>query len=116
VSGRGSSIPRPPIPRKVSAACFVACCAMAVMILMVYGVLIYSALVEAFPYNLSLTLKHFEYVSAHFTSLRNSLLYAGSAALACSLIAALLAYIVQRREWRGSGLVDFIAIVPAAVP
>src|SRR5919199_5952621 len=47
VSGRGSSIPRPPVPRVVSALCFSLCLALAGLILLVYGVLVVSALVEA---------------------------------------------------------------------
>src|SRR5262249_49327692 len=116
VSGRGSSIPRPPVPAIVTWACFVACLLLAGLILLVYGVLVLSALVEAYPFNFAPTLKHFEYVGAHFTSLRNSLLYAGTAAILCSIFAILLAYIVQRKEWSGRGLVDFVAIAPAAVP
>ncbi|MCC7368702.1 MAG: iron ABC transporter permease [Chloroflexi bacterium] len=116
VSGRGSSIPRPPVPRVVNWACFAICLILAVLIVLVYGVLILSALVEAYPFNFTPTLKHFAYVGAHFTSLRNSLIYALVAAAVCSLLAMLLAYIVQRKSWRGRGLVDFIAIVPAAVP
>ena len=116
VSGRGSSIPRPPVPRAVSWACFLACLALAGLIMLVYGVLVVSALVEAFPFNYAPTLKHFAYVGAHFTSLRNSLIYAGSAAVICALFAVLLAYLAQRKEWSGRGIVDFIAIAPAAVP
>ncbi len=116
VSGRGSSIPRPPVPRVVTWASFATCLALSVLILLVYGVLVLSALVESYPFNFAPTLKHFEYVQAHFTSLRNSLLYSGVAAIACSLFAIVLAYIVQRKQWRGRGLVDFIAIAPAAVP
>jgi iron(III) transport system permease protein len=116
VSGRGSSIPRPPVPRAVSALCFALCLALAGLILLVYGVLVVSALVEAYPFNFAPTFKHFAYVGAHFTSLRNSLTYASIAAVVCCLFAVLLAYLVQRREWQGRGMVDFIAIVPAAVP
>jgi iron(III) transport system permease protein len=79
-------------------------------------VLLLSAIVEAYPFNFTLTLRHFEYVGAHFGSLRNSLLYASAAAILCSIFAVTLAFIVQRKEWRGRGLVDFIAIAPAAVP
>jgi iron(III) transport system permease protein len=116
VSGRGSSIPRPPVPRVVTWACFSLCLLLAGLTLLVYGVLVLSAVVEAYPFNLTLTLRHFEYVGAHFTSLRNSLLYAGTASVLCSLFAVLLAYVVQRRAWAGRGIVDFIAIAPAAVP
>ncbi len=55
-------------------------------------------------------------MGAHFTSLRNSLVDAGAAAIGCSLFAILLAYIVQRKQWPGRGVIDFLAIVPAAVP
>jgi iron(III) transport system permease protein len=116
VTGRASTISRPPVPRSVSTACFIACLLLATLILLVYGVLLLSALVESYPFNFSPTLKHFEYVGAHFTSLRNSLVYSGIAAVACSLFAILLAFLVQRKEWRGRGIVDFIAIAPAAVP
>ncbi|MCA1644338.1 MAG: iron ABC transporter permease [Chloroflexi bacterium] len=116
VTGRAASMPRPPVSRRVSLACFVACLLLAVLIVLVYGVLVLSAMVESYPFNFGLTLKHFEYVGAHFASLQNSLIYAGTAAVLCALFAILLAYIVQRKEWRGRGVVDFIAIAPAAVP
>jgi len=41
---------------------------------------------------------------------------AAAAAIGCSIFAILLAYIVQRKSWRGRGAIDFLAIVPAAVP
>ena len=116
VTGRGSSIPRPPVPRAVTWLCFAVCLALAGVILLVYGVLVLSALVEAYPFNFTPTLRHFAYVGAHSTSLRNSLLYAGTAAIVCSLFAVLLAFLVQRREWPARRFVDFLAIAPAAVP
>lgn len=116
VSGRGTSIPRPPVPRVVSWASFAICAALAGLITLVYGVLVISALVEAFPFNFTPTLKHFAYVGARFSSLQNSLVYAGVAALLGSLFAIVLAYIVQRKQWWGRGLVGFVAIAPAAVP
>src|SRR6266852_4018422 len=116
VTGRAASMPRPPVSGKVSIACFAACLLLSVLIVLVYGVLLLSAIVESYPFNFAPTLKHFAYVGAHFASLQNSLMYAGIAAVLCSLFAILLAYIVQRKEWRGRGIVDFIAIAPAAVP
>jgi iron(III) transport system permease protein len=116
VTGRPTSIPRPPVSGAVTAACFGGCLLLAGLIAMVYGVLLLSAVVESYPFNFTPTLKHFEYVGAHFTSLQNSLMYAGVAAVLCSLFAIVLAYIVQRKEWQGRGVVDFIALAPAAVP
>ncbi len=116
ISGRAASIPRPPVPRKVTWACFIACLLLAGLILLVYGVLVVSAFVDAFPFNLNFTMKHFAYLGAHSTSLSNTLLFAGTAAVICALFALLLGFLVQRRDWAGKRVVDFLAIVPAAVP
>ncbi len=116
ISGKATSIPRPPVPRAVTVACFIACMLMAILILMVYGVLIVSALTVAFPNNLTLTTKNFEYMGSHSQSLVNTLRFGGIAAIVCALFAMLLAFLVQRREWWGRRAVDFMAIMPAAVP
>src|SRR5262249_9207225 len=116
VTGRTSSIPRPPVPRALSWTCFGVCLILALLILVVYGVLVVSAFVVAFPHNLPLTLPPFAYVSAHGLALRNTLLYGGTAALLCGLFAMLLGYLVQRKTWPGQRLIDFIAVLPAAVP
>ena len=116
ISGRATSIPRPPVPRALTTACFIACSLLAILILMVYGVLIVSALTIAFPNNLTLTTKNFEYMGSHSQSLINTLEFGGIAAVICALFALLLAFLVQRKEWYGRGLVDFVAIMPAAVP
>jgi iron(III) transport system permease protein len=116
VSGRPDSIPRPPVPRAVTRACLAACALLAGLILMVYGVLVVSALVETFPARMNFTLIHLDYLNVHSASLRNTLVYGGTAAIICALFAILLAFIVQRREWPGRRVVDFVAIMPAAVP
>src|SRR5512146_1508374 len=41
ISGKATSIPRPPVPRALTAACFSACLVLAFLIFLVYGVLIY---------------------------------------------------------------------------
>ncbi len=116
VTGRTGSIPRPPVPKIVSRLCFAACMALSVLILLVYGILLASAFVVAFPNNLNFTLENFEYVGAHAVSLRNTLVFGGTAAILSGLLAVLIGYLVQRRSWPGRRIVDFIAILPAAVP
>jgi iron(III) transport system permease protein len=116
ISGKATSMPRPPVPRALTIACFIACLALAGLIFMVYGVLIASALTIAFPNNLNLTMKNFEYLGSHSLSLINSLKFGGIAAIICALFAMLLAFLVQRKEWWGRSVVDFVAIMPAAVP
>ncbi|HEX7587297.1 MAG TPA: iron ABC transporter permease, partial [Anaerolineae bacterium] len=116
ISGWATSMPRPPVPRALTTACFIICLLLAGLIFLVYGVLIASALTVSFPNNLGFTLSHFEYLGSHSISLVNSLKFGGIAAIVCALFAMLLAFLVQRREWWGRQAVDFMAIMPAAVP
>lgn len=116
VSGKGSSIPRPPVPAKVSWAAFAACSTLAFMIFLVYGTLIASALTFAFPTNLRLTTEHFEYVGAHSLSLQNTLVFGLAAAAFSAVFALFAAFLVERGRWRGRRVLDFLLIMPAAVP
>jgi iron(III) transport system permease protein len=83
---------------------------------MVYGVLLVSAIVEVFPVKWTPTFKHFEFLTSNITPLQNTLVYGTIAAIICALFAMLLGFLVQRRDWRGKRVVDFIAIMPAAIP
>ena len=56
IAGRASAMPRPPVPRQVTWACFSVCLLLALVLLLVYGVLLVSALVQAFPANFAFTL------------------------------------------------------------
>src|SRR5438876_3982672 len=62
ISGRASSMPRPPVPAVLSWACFSGSLVLAGVILMVYGTLLVSALTVLFPINLAPTARHFTFV------------------------------------------------------
>jgi iron(III) transport system permease protein len=116
ITGKSTSIPRPPVPRAVTIACFVICLLLALIIFLVYGILIVSAVVQALPFNMTPTWKHFEYIGANSAPLINTFKFGAIAATTCALFALVLAFLVQRKQWFGRGVVDFIAIMPAAVP
>jgi len=116
ITGRTTSIPRPPVPRVVTWGSFIACLILAGLILVVYGVLLISAFVKVFPVNMTPTLEHLDYLRAHSDSLRNSLVYGVSAAIVCTIFAVMLGYLIQRKRWPGQRVVDFLAIMPAAIP
>ncbi len=116
VSGRASSMPRPPVPPVVSGVCFSACLSLAGLILLVYGTLLVSALTRAFPTDLKFTTEHFEYLGAHSLSLRNTLVYGLVAATVSAFFALFAGFLVERGRWPGRGVLDFTLILPAAVP
>ena len=116
IGGKASSMTRPPVPPLLTRACFAACLALAGIILLVYGTLIVSALTLYFPTNLAFTFVHFDYLSAHATSLQNSFVYSLIAAVGCSIFALFAGFMVQRGTWPGRKLFDFLLIMPAAIP
>jgi iron(III) transport system permease protein len=116
VTGRATSIPRPPVSRALSWACFVACLGLSGLILLVYGALLVSAFTRAFPTDLRLTTEHFEYLSAHSLSLQNTLVYGLAAATVSAVLALFAGFLVQRGDWPGRKVLDFLLIMPAAVP
>ena len=111
-------MPRPPVPAALSWACFVGCLALAGLILLVYGTLLVSALTFAFPYNLRLTIEHFQYVAtgSNGDALRNTLFFSAAAAAISAVFALFAGWLVQRGEWPGRRLLDFLLIMPAAIP
>ena len=118
VSGRASSMPRPPVPAWLSWVCFAVCAALCGMILLVYGSLVVSAFTMTFPINTTFSTSHFEYVfsGVNGVALSNTLVYGLSAALFSSMFALLAAWLVQRGAWSGRRVMDFLLIMPAAVP
>lgn len=116
VSGRASSMPHPPVPAVVSWAAFAACSALALLIFLVFGTLLVSALTFAFPTNMRFTTEHFEYLGQHNLSLRNTLTFGLTAAAFSAVFAVLAAFLVERGRWRGRRVLDFLLIMPAAVP
>jgi len=118
VSGRASSMPRPPVPVALTWTCFAACLALSIVILTVYGSLLVSALTLNFPTILTPTLQHFQYITTgtNGTALQNTLVF-GLVAAAFSAVFALVAgWLIERGSWRGRRALDFLLIMPAAIP
>src|SRR5438093_10155691 len=116
VTGRASSMPRPPVHPALSWACFAACFALAGLIALIYGTLVISAFAQAFPNNMRFTTQHFEYLSAHSLSLRNTLVFGLSAAAISAVLALFAGFLVERGTWPGRRALDFLLILPAAIP
>src|SRR5919201_4801679 len=118
VTGRASSMPRPPVSRAVSAACFAACLALSAVLALVYGALLVSALTVAFPQNTTFTVENFRYITTgeNGTALQNTLVFGFSAAALSSVLALVAGWLVQRGSWTGRRALDLLLIMPAAVP
>ena len=95
---------------------FTFCCLVSIFVLLVYGTLFYGAFTKTWGYDWSFTLQNFKYVLGKFNQIWNSIKYATLSALFASLLAIILAYIVQKKSVGINKALDFLAVLPSAVP
>lgn len=116
VTGKGSGFKSYPLPPYVKWGLFACCLFIALFVLAVYGVLFYGAFTKTWGYDWSFTLNNMKYVSAKGSELYNSIRYSLASSLAAVAFGMMLAYLVQRKRLGINRLIDFLAILPGAVP
>lgn len=116
VTGKETSLEPYPIPGYVKWGLFSFCMLVTVIILAVYGVLFFGAFTKTWGYDWSLTLKNMSYVFFKKQEVINSLKFALTASVGAAFLSIILAYIVQRKQIGINRFIDFLAILPGAVP
>jgi iron(III) transport system permease protein len=115
-----SSSARPLQPgrgRLAQALLFAYCSLIAACVVGIYVVIFSSSVVSRWPYNLTLTLKHYRFDSVGgYTALLNSLWVAALTAVAGTLITFVGAYLVEKCRTRANGLLAMLALLPVSVP
>jgi len=96
------------------------CSIMTVLILAVLGMAQYASLVTLWPYNLTLTLEHFQFEFEGFgwSNFYNSLILAACTAVIGTALIFTGAYLVEkpRTAFFGRQVVQFLAMLPLTVP
>ena len=116
------AIPYEPTPRKgFDIAMFVFCSAIAFAIVGILAVAAVSSFIKFWPYNLSFTLKHYNFdlaAGGGWQAYRNSLALATGTAIAGTVIVFLGAYLVEKSRGmkRMRQLIQVLAVTPMAVP
>jgi iron(III) transport system permease protein len=83
----------------------------------IYLVIVASSVVTRWPYNLTLTLKHYRFDSAGgYTALLNSLGVATLTAVVGTVVTFVGAYLVEKYRTRASGPLAMLALLPVSVP
>jgi iron(III) transport system permease protein len=116
VTGKETSLAPYPVPGLTKWGLFAFCLFAAVFILAVYGVLFYGAFAKIWGYDWSFTLKNLNYVFAKGNEIVNSIKFALFSSLGAAVFSVVLAYIVQRKQVGINRFIDFMAILPGAVP
>lgn len=116
VTGKDSSLQPYPIAVWVKWLLFSFCMLVSVVVVLVYGTLAYGAFTTSWGYDWSLTLDNMHFVAGKQQEITNSIVYAICAAVSASLLSVLVAYLVQRKQFGFNKWLDFLAVLPGAVP
>ncbi|TBL73260.1 ABC transporter permease [Paenibacillus thalictri] len=116
VTGKETSLEPYPVPFYIKWGLFGFCLFVTAVVLSVYGVLFYGAFTKTWGFDWSLTLKNMSYVWDKGTEIYNSIKFALISSLLAAFFSIPLAYIVQRKQVGINRLLDFLAILPGAVP
>jgi len=116
VTGKETSLNPYPVSKAVKWALFSLCTAVSVFVFLVYGTLLYGSFAKLIGIDWTFTLKNYAFVLAKGNQIWNSILYAFLSSLLASVMAAVLAYIVQKKQVGINKALDFIGILPGAIP
>ena len=116
ITGKETSLHPFPLPGWVKWSLFGLTMLITLFILLVYGTLFYGAFTKAWGYDWSFTLENMQYVFRKGTQIWNSIRYAFMASLGAALLAMMLSYIVQKKQVGINKGLDFLAILPGAIP
>jgi iron(III) transport system permease protein len=95
---------------------FAGCLLVSVFVLLVYGILLVGAFSKTWGYDWSFDFSSFVYVWKKRNLIKNSLRYAMVSAVLASIAALALAWLVERGMVHLKKILDFIAVLPGAVP
>jgi iron(III) transport system permease protein len=117
ITGRGSRVPRPPTPGVFKWPLLAACTVVAFFILIVYVGVLAGAFARTWGYDWTLTFDHWALALAQGGDhLVNSIKVGAGSALLTSVIALLAAFVTSRRQYGFERVLDFLAVLPAALP
>jgi iron(III) transport system permease protein len=103
--------------RLVQGLLFAYCSLIAAAVLGIYLVIVTSSLVTRWPYDFTLTLKHYRFDTAGgYTALLNSVWVAAWTALAGTVVTFAGAYLVEKCRTRVNGVLYLLALLPVSVP
>lgn len=116
VGGRGAGLPAPAVPGWLRWSLFALCVLVTLFVLASQGVVFVGALTRLWGVDLAFTLEHARYAFGQVGGLGNSLRFASLAALLCTALSLLVAYLVQRGGVPARRGLDLATLLPAAVP
>jgi iron(III) transport system permease protein len=116
LTGKESALPPQSVHPAVKWCVFSICALVSLFILCVYGILPVGAFTKTWGYDWTFDADSFLYVWKRRVLIFNSIQYAAFSALLAAGAGFVLAWLVERGNLRIKKMLDFIAVLPGAVP
>jgi iron(III) transport system permease protein len=116
ISGRGSTLERSPMPPLLRWSLVGFCALVAAVVASLYFGVVVGAFTETWGVDWTPTLHQWRVAGAKADHVGHSVLYAALAGLGATLLATIAAYLVDQRAMPARRAVDFLCVLPAAVP
>lgn len=116
VTGKPSSMDPPSVSPVTKWVVFAICSLMGLLVLSIYVVVFVGAFTELWGVNWNLTLANFEYTIFRGQELWNSVRFATVAAILTATFCTIGAYVLCRKRFIGRGFLEFLSLLPAALP
>ena len=106
-----------PTPGKIRWSLFAFCSFVSLIVFVIYLVIFAGGFAKVWGVDSSLTLAHYRLIlSGAGRSILNSLWMASVGALGAALVGLVIAYLIQRKSFIGRKIMDFVGMLPYAVP
>ncbi len=116
VGARSSRLPQVGLPGPLRVLLFLFCLLVAAYTVLTFVVIFAAAVVQLWGINYTPTLTHIQRSLRHWPELRNSLVFAASAAALCTVVSSVSAYLVHRCRVPLSTGLDLATLLPAGIP
>lgn len=116
VTGKPSSMDHTSVSRPTKWIIFTICALVGILVLSIYVVVFLGAFTELWGVNWNFTLANFDYTIFRGQELWNSVRFAAMAAVITASFSTLGSYILFRKRFVGRSFLEFLSLLPAALP
>jgi iron(III) transport system permease protein len=117
ITGRGARLTRPPTPWYFLTPLLIVSIGVAIFVILVYVAVLAGAFARTWGYNWTLTWDHWRLALGQSgIHLANSIKIGVASALVTSALALIAAFVTSRHVYRSERALDFLAVLPGALP
>ena len=116
ITGKGTALPRPRTPLLLKSLLLVTCSLVSLLVILVFLGIIIGGLTRVWGYDWRLSFVHWKEAYLKAKHLLNSIVFALLAGFFSALFGLIIAFVLSRKKLIMERFLDFLAVLPAAIP